>query len=99
MFVAGDYWTVWPAVFMAISKSGRQFYGVAYRGEGARQPILRALHINPRPIILCIGQPLASCTARLSDVLGSPLNRRASVIGTGNLPGRGVSWIAAVLEH
>jgi hypothetical protein len=99
MFIAGDYWTVWPAVFVAISKSGRQIYGVALRGEGARQPILRSLHTNPRPIILCIGQPLASCTARLNDVLGSPLNRRASVIGTGNLPGRAVPGVTAVLEH
>ena len=46
-FVDGDYWLVWPAVFLANRNARGPVFGLSYRAEGARRPIRRFAASHP----------------------------------------------------
>jgi len=72
-FIGGDnYWTIWPAVFMAVRDSGRSAFGLGYRGNGAQKAIVADLRTNREPTLLCFGHPLAQCITQLETAIGRP---------------------------
>ena len=97
-FVDGDYWLVWPAVFLANRDARGPVYGLAYRAEGARRPIRRFAASHPQPVILCIGKPLTDCVDRFASMLGWR-SVSAREIASGALADSRLDWVAGVLDY
>jgi hypothetical protein len=97
-FVDGDYWLVWPAVFLANRNARGPIFGLAYRAEGARRPIRNFAASHPHPVILCIGKSLTDCVDRFASTLGW---KRVSAreIASGELADSRLNWVAGVLDY
>jgi hypothetical protein len=80
--IAGDYWTVWPAVFhanvaLARAHSDRQVYGVTYRSDATD-----ALWYRPNTSVLVAGRPgdaSVADTAEQHHVSVALLEHRAAI--------------------
>ncbi len=96
-FVDGDYWLVWPAVFLANRNARGPVFGLSYRAEGARKPIKRFAASHTDPVVLCIGKPISDCVDRFASLLGL---KHVSVreIASGELADARLTWVAPVLD-
>lgn len=97
-FVDGDYWLVWPAVFLANRNARGPVFGLSYRAEGARRPMRRFAASHTHPVVLCIGKPISDCVDRFASLLGW---KRVSArkIASGELADARLTWVAAVLDY
>lgn len=98
-FVDGDYWTVWPAVFLANHNSREPVFGVTFRGKGAREAVKSYIASHSHSVILCIDKGLADCISSFEDVLGRPFKGRVREIAKGQLANQRSPWVAADLDH
>ena len=97
-FVDGDYWLVWPAVFLANRDARGPVFGLTYRAEGARRPIRRFAASHPHPVILCIGKSFTDCVDRFASLLGWK-GVSAREIASGELADSRLNWVAGVLDY
>ncbi len=98
-FVDGDYWTVWPAVFLANRNSREPVFGVTFRGKGAREAVKSYIASHSHSVILCVDKGLADCISSLEDVLGRPFKGRVREIAKGQLANQRSPWVAADLDY
>jgi hypothetical protein len=71
-FIAGDYWTVWPAVLKSEVATGETIFGATFRGQGPRWKILKYLaQTNNQSKVICIGDDIKSCRWGLYAMLGT----------------------------
>ncbi len=98
-FVDGDYWMIWPAVFLSNRPDREPVFGLAFRAEGARKPIRRFLASHPHPVILCVGKLLADCVGRFGDMLGRQGLGAVREIASGELMRPRLPWVAASLDY
>ena len=85
--VAGDYWTVWPAVFLAEQRAhdlgqppGRVF-GATLRGRARRAALQTRLLAQGTLAFLCLDRPAAACQVLVEDVVGWPLAAAGPLVG------------------
>jgi hypothetical protein len=97
-FVDGDYWLVWPAVFLTNRDARGPVFGLTYRAEGARRPIRRFAASHPHPVILCIGKSLIDCVDGFASMLGWT-RVSARQIASGELADARLKWVAGVLDY
>ena len=77
--IAGDYWVVWPGVFLAEAQAFRlqrppgQVFGLTYRGVARRQALADRLQDLGRLRILCVDVSDAGCLDEAIGVIGLPL--------------------------
>ncbi len=98
-FVDGDYWIVWPAVFLANRDARTPVFGLTYRGQGARDAVKSYAASHPHPVILCVGKPVADCVGDFEYVLGRPLNASTREIASGELADPPSPWVAAAVDY
>jgi len=68
-FLAGDYWTVWPAVFEANARMRpHRVYGLAYRGSEVMTQIEAAA--VPGAVLVCTSATARDCTSTIRSDLG-----------------------------
>ncbi len=91
--ILGDYWKVWPTVYEAIKRSGRDdIYGMTLRAEEMRPQILSRLASNADEHLLCTDQDMQVCLQWLTFSLGSgeyhgkPLSDAIQVVEEGTTP-------------
>ena len=77
--VAGDYWTVWPGVFLAEQQAhdsgaaAGNVFGLTYRGRARRQAMTARLFARGQLKIACVDLPNAeACRGVAAEVLGLP---------------------------
>jgi hypothetical protein len=97
-FVDGDYWLVWPTVFLANRNARGPIFGLSYRAEGARRPMRRFAASHTYPVVLCIGKPMSDCVDRFASLLGWK-HVSAREIAKGELADARLTWVAAVLDY
>lgn len=89
--IAGDYWVVWPSVFVAEERAFRlqrpvgQVFGVTYRSEARRQALADRLQDQGRLRILCVDIGDATCLEETSTMIGEKLSITDQVSVRGRL--------------
>ena len=77
--IAGDYWTVWPAIFLAeqqahdLGHEPRQIFGASYRGDVRRYALQTHLLTEGNLAFACLDVLEAQCRALVEQVAGLPL--------------------------
>ena len=77
--IAGDYWLVWPTVFLAdqhVHDLGRppgHIFGASYRGTVRRNALRTQLFAQGHLDFACLDLPDEPCRALVSEVTGLPL--------------------------
>jgi hypothetical protein len=90
--VAGDYWTTWPAVFEILrGRHGQKAFGLAARGDAARDLIRTTLHTEKPVGLVCLENDLDQCrqdfvrTVGEDEYYGIPLANAMAVVEEGYL--------------
>ncbi len=72
-YLAGDYWTVWPAIF-TLQRAGTPPFGAFSRGIALQAEIVAALAADRAagrtPTVLCVHKPVPTCQEQLRKVTG-----------------------------
>ena len=78
--IAGDYWTVWPTIFLAeqhaynLGQLPGLFFGASYRGIARREALQTRLFAQEHLDFACLDLLEEPCHAMISGVVGLPLS-------------------------
>jgi hypothetical protein len=101
--IAGDYWGVWPAVFMAEQYHydnryrGLDVLGIAYRGDARRHEFAARLAGQGSLRVGCIDLPPSACTESASAVMGLPDLRYEELAPPERVSGNHVLTLVTIL--
>jgi hypothetical protein len=104
-FIAGDYWTVWPAVFDTLKyrqASGEQqpiVFGLSGRGEVLSAEVADYLNHADRVIVICFEQEVTSCYDWLLRINNGDWPKFSAVLEQGKLPQEHGSYFVLALDR